>query len=160
MKLSFLKNGSWVQIVALGDNDIFDNIDGYNGSESTVIVKIENETGDPQRNNVMLRMIEKFNSSEFPLVKTDEELLVKGGNPKIDGKLRYLIKKDVVVGQVDSGIVSVPDENGLVKLGDLTANNGILYFSVRVKCDGKILVSFGELLKISDIYFYFTAVTK
>lgn len=160
MKFQFYKNNIWNDISEVTDVEIFDNIDGYNGSESEVYLKIVNETNDPQRTNVMLRMVEKYNNSEFPLKKNDDFLVVSGGNPKLDSKLSYLVKRNVTLNDSLSGYISVPDENGLVKLGDLAANNGIIYFSVKVKSEGKTLLSFGELLKVSDIYFFFTALTK
>ena len=64
------------------------------------------------------------------------------------------------MGNYETGVLMTPDDNGLIKLGDLEAENGIINFAVKVKTDGKVLLSFGEILKVSDIYFYFTATTK
>ena len=160
MLFQYYKNSVWVNINSVGDNEIFDNLDGYAGSETVVFFRIVNETGDVKRNNVLLRLVEVYNNTEFPLQKSTDYVITSGGNPKLDKKLLYNVKTGTTLNNFETGVVSTPDDNGLIKLGDLDANNGVINFAVKVKTDGKVLLSFGEVLKISDIFFYFTATTK
>lgn len=160
MLFQFYKNSAWVDINQIGDNEIFDNLDGYSGSETVVFFRIVNQTGDIKRNNVLLRLVELYKNVEFPLQKIGDCVVTTGGNPKLDKKLQYFVKSGTTLGNYETGALMIPDDNGLIKLGDLKAENGIINFAVKVKTDGKVLLNFGEILKISDIYFYFTATTK
>ena len=160
MLFQYNKNSVWHDINSVGDNEIFDNLDGYSGSETVVFFRIVNSTGDIKRNNVLLRLVEVYNNIEFPLQKSTDCVVTSGGNPKLDKKLQYFVKSGTTLGNYETGVLMTPDDNGLIKRGDLEAENGIINFAVKVKTDGKVLLSFGEILKVSDIYFYFTATTK
>lgn len=160
MLFQFYKNNQWNNINTVGDNEIFDNLDGYSGSENTVFFRLKNETGDQKRSNVMLRLVELFNGTEYGLIKNDNSVVASGGNPKLDKKISYSIKNAVTLNDLESGSVIVPDENGFFRFGDLEQSTGEFLFAVTVKSESRVLLSFGELLKVSDIFFYFSATTN
>ena len=89
MLFQFYKNNQWNDINTVGDNEIFDSLDGYSGSENTVFFRLKNESGDLKRNNVMLRLVELHNGTEYGLVKSGNSVAASGGNPKLDGKISY-----------------------------------------------------------------------
>ena len=63
MLFQFYKNNQWNNINTVGDNEIFDSLDGYSGSENTVFFRLKNELGDLKRSNVMLRLVELYNGT-------------------------------------------------------------------------------------------------
>ena len=160
MLFQFYKNNQWNNINTVGDNEIFYSLDGYSGSENTVFFRLKNELGDLKRSNVMLRLVELYNGTEYGLVKSDNSVAASGGNPKLDGKISYSIKNAVTLNDLQSGVTVVPDENGFFRLGDLEQGTGEFLLAVTVKSESRVLLSFGELLKVSDIFFYFSATTN
>ena len=160
MKSQYYVNNKWSDIDSLNENNFFSDLDGYNGSEKTVFFRFINESGDTQKNNVLLRIVEKYNSIEYPLAKFDNLVKASGGNPKIDSKISYSVLRNADPLNTTLGVISVPDENGVFKIGDLPVDNGSLIFAVTLKIDSRIIIDFGESLKVSDIFFRFSASTN
>lgn len=160
MKAQYYVNSEWLDIDVSNENNFFSDLDGYNGDSKTVFLRFVNEINDLQKNNVLLRIVEKYNSVEFPLTKSDNVVIPKGGNPKIDSKLSYAVLRNADPTDPTFGVVAAPDENGVFKLGDLAANSGVLVFAVTLKIDSRIIIDFGESLKVANIFFRFSASTN
>lgn len=152
MKTKFsLDRTNWETIDVDGVNDFFKDLDGYAPTQQKVYFEFELEPQEETIRNIYLRLAEFFQNKEVPLVPVEHEVATINGNPKLNSKLFYSIKLNDTSNNL---IIVRPDSNGMFKLGDLEQGKK-LTLEVTLRSEGGIITNFGEVLKVSDIYFNF-----
>jgi hypothetical protein len=161
MIFEYYDGTNWQEITSTSDNLFFGDLDGYTGETKEVFFRVKNETGDPLKRNFMARIVEMYNTTEYPLLpKTsgDLEVITKGGNPVIEDKISYSVRTDADHTIPGSGNDVIPDSNGMFLLGDLAADNGTITYSITTTAYPRVIADFGDSLKVSEIFFrYFSS---